>query len=74
MVALFIGAGFAAQARAATFTVTTTSDATGSCDPTVTAGCSLRQIIGYENGLSTTPSPPDTISLPAGFYDLGAAF
>ncbi len=32
--------------------------------------CSLRQLIDVENSLATTPSPPDTIALPAGTYDL----
>jgi hypothetical protein len=60
----------AAQARAATYTVGITSDATGTCSVPSSGKCSLRQLIGFENGLSSTPSPADTIVLPAGSYDL----
>ena len=46
-----------------------TTDATGTCTPT-SGKCSLRQLINYENGLTTTPNPTDTIVLPAGTYNL----
>ncbi len=57
---------FGAEASAATFTVGTTADPSGSCDPTVSA-CSLRQIIGF---VDTAPSPGSTIVVPSGTYDL----
>jgi IPT/TIG domain len=61
--------GFAAQARAATYTVGDTIDAGGTCAPD-SDKCSLRQLIDVENGLASTPSQPDTIVLPAGTYEL----
>jgi hypothetical protein len=62
---------FAAQAQGATFTVGTTSDTSpGTTCATFPSGCSLRQLIEHENGLTTTPIPPDTIVVPAGFYPL----
>ncbi len=61
---------FAAQARAATYQVGITNDATGTCTVPSSGKCSLRQLITYENGLSSTPNPADTIVLPAGSYDL----
>ncbi len=60
------GAGLAGPASAATFTVGTTADPSGSCNPTVSA-CSLRQIIGF---VDTAPSPGSTIVVPSGTYDL----
>ena len=67
---LFAAVGRVAQARAATYTVGTTSDPVGvACTPS-SGTCSLRELISYENALTTTPSPPDTIIVPAGAYDL----
>ena len=66
---LVAGLAFAAQAQAATFTVGVTTDATGTCTPT-SGKCSLRQLIDYENALTTAPNPTDTIVLPAGIYNL----
>ncbi len=63
------GAGFAARAKAATYTVAVTGDPTGTC-PLTSNKCSLRQLINDENALSTAPSPPDTIVLRAGNYTL----
>jgi hypothetical protein len=59
----------AAAAHAATYTVGTTSDTSGPCTPG-SGTCSLRQLVAYENALSPTPNPPDTIVVPAGFYFL----
>jgi hypothetical protein len=70
LVALAAGAGLAASAQAATYTVGTTSDLTGSCQEPNSGTCSLRQLIGYENGLTTAPSPPDVIVVPSGKYEL----
>jgi hypothetical protein len=67
---ILMGAGFVEQADAATFTVGTNSDPAGSCTPTSSSSCSLRQIINYENGLATTPNPVDTIVVPTGSYGL----
>ena len=47
-----------------------TNDATGTCDVPSSGKCSLRQLINFENGLTTVPSPTDTIVLPAGTYAL----
>jgi hypothetical protein len=72
-VALVLAAGwFAAAAPAATYTVGTTSDLTGTCQSPVSGKCSLRQLITYENNLPTTPNPVDTIVVPASanFYFL----
>ncbi len=63
----------AAAAGAATYTVGTTEDSTGECAP-ASGTCSLRQLIEYENSLSPTPGPSDTIVVPApegaAFYEL----
>ncbi len=73
LVALVVTAALAASASAATYTVGTTEDRIGECTP-ASGTCSLRQLIEYENSLSPTPSPPDTIVVPApegtGFYEL----
>ncbi len=70
MLSLVVVAGFAAQAKAATFTVGTTADtAAAGCAP-ASGTCSLRQLILYENARSTPPNPVDTIKVPAGSYDL----
>ena len=61
--ALSTAAWFAASAHAATYTVATTADNTGTCVP-ISGGCSLRQLIDYENGLAST-TPGDTIVIPA---------
>ena len=61
---------FVAQAQAATYQVGITNDATGTCDVPSSGKCSLRQLINFENGLTTVPSPTDTIVLPAGTYAL----
>jgi hypothetical protein len=70
VVALLTCSWFAAQAHAATYTVGTTTDTTGTCANPAGGQCSLRQLINYENSLKTTPNPPDTIIVPAGFYFL----
>jgi hypothetical protein len=67
--ALALGA-LAGPAQAATFTVGTTKDVLGTCANPATDVCSLRQLINYENGLATTPTPTDAIVVPAGNYDL----
>jgi len=59
-----------AAADAATYTVGTTTDVGGTC-PTPSSGtCSLRQLILYEDGLTSIPNPTDTIVVPAGIYQL----
>ena len=72
LLALASTAVLAASARAATYTVGTTEDTpSGEKCPAPTSGtCSLRQLIEYENGLATPPSPPDVIEVPAGEYAL----
>ncbi len=65
LLALAAVAGLATSAQAATYTVGTREDLTGSCENPASGGCSLRQIITYENSLSETPNPPDTIDVPA---------
>jgi hypothetical protein len=67
--ALSFAAWFATSAHAATYTVGTMSDSTGTCQSPSNGTCSLRQLIDYENALPSTPSPPDTIAVPAG-YDI----
>ena len=65
---LLCAIGLATQARAATYTVGTTSDPVGvACTPS-SGTCSLRGLLTYENSMKTTPSPPDTIMVPAGSY------
>ncbi len=67
-------AGLAASSQAATYTVGTLEDRTGTCEVPASGSCSLRQLIDYENSLLETPNPPDTIDVPApegvAFYDL----
>ncbi len=65
-------AGIASSAQAATYTVGTTSDTPSGekCPEPASDKCSLRQLIEYENGLTTPPSPPDIIVVPAGNYEL----
>ena len=63
------GAVFAARANAATYRVAMTGDPTGTC-PLTSNKCSLRQLINDENALTTAPSPPNTIKVPAGNYSL----
>ena len=65
-------AGVAASASAATYTVGTTKDETGTCAKPAAGTCSLRQLIDHENALATTPSPTDTIVVPAGKYALAS--
>ncbi len=72
LIVFFACTGFAAQAQAATYTVGTTSDTTGTCTNPAGAQCSLRQLIDYENALPAAPNPPDTIIVPAGSYALGS--
>ena len=70
---LFFAIGVATQARAATYTVGTTSDPVGvACTPS-SGTCSLRGLLTYENSMKTTPSPADTIMVPAGSYLLSQA-
>jgi len=66
---LAIAIAFAAPAQAATYTVGTVNDTTGTCQAPSSGTCSLRQLIDYENALPTTPSPVDTIVIPAN-YDI----
>jgi hypothetical protein len=56
----------APAAFAATYTVGTTSDATGTCANPSARMCSLRQVIAFENASGTN----DTIVVPAGSYTL----
>ena len=64
-------AALAGQAQAATFTVGTTFDTAPGTPCTPSSGtCSLRQLVEYENGLASTPNPPDTINVPAGSYSV----
>ncbi len=67
---LLAGVGFAATAQAATYTVGVTSDSTGTCSAPSSGKCSLRQLINYENGLTSIPNPTDTIVVPTGGYFL----
>ncbi len=75
-ITLFACAALAAQAQAATYTVGTNSDLTGTCANPAGGQCSLRQLIDYENGLASNHTPADTIVVPNGsngaaqFYDL----
>jgi hypothetical protein len=62
-------AGLASSAQAATYTVGTKEDLTVACAPE-SGKCSLRQIIDYENELTTPPSPPDVIVVPSDTYKL----
>jgi hypothetical protein len=70
MLALAAMAGLAASAQAATYTVGTKEDLTGTCANPASGTCSLRQLIEYEDALETTPSPPDIIVVPEGEYTL----
>ena len=65
LVGLAAVAVVAASARAATYTVGTTEDLTGTCQEPASGTCSLRQLVTYENSLLETPNPPDTIDVPA---------
>ncbi len=61
--------GFATRApaaAAATYTVGTISDTTGTCENPAAGTCSLRQLIAYENNAGTN----DTIVVPVGSYSL----
>ena len=58
----------AQAASAATFTVGTTSDTTGTCPNPAGGTCSLRQLITYENNAGTN----DTIVVPAGTYTISS--
>jgi hypothetical protein len=65
LLALVSTGGLAATAQAATYTVGTTEDLMGTCENPESGACSLRQLITYENSLTETPNPPDTIDVPA---------
>jgi hypothetical protein len=65
-----VGATLASSACAATYTVGTRKDTTGSCGSPPGGKCSLRQLIEYEDALPATPSPADTIVVPSGTYEL----
>lgn len=66
LAACIVLALIAATALADTYTVGTTADASGACNPT-TSPCSLRQVIAH---IHAHPFPPDTIIVPAGTYTL----
>ena len=66
LAACIVLALIAATALADTYTVGTTADASGACNPT-TSPCSLRQVIAH---IHSHPFPPDTIIVPAGTYTL----
>ena len=68
LAAVIASAAMAGPAIAATYTVGTTSDVDATCNP---AGgtCSLRELIGFENGLAPSTAG-DTIVVPAGLYGL----
>jgi hypothetical protein len=68
--AVLASGGLPASATAATYLVGTPSDVTGTCGSPASGPCSLRQLIEYENHLAVTPTPPDTIALPGGKYEL----
>jgi hypothetical protein len=70
LLAFGVGAGLATSAQAATYTVGTLSDETGTCPEPASGKCSLRQLVEYENALPTPPSPSDVITLPSGRYNL----
>jgi hypothetical protein len=70
LLALSVFVGLATSAQAASFTVGTTKDVSGTCASPAAGTCSLRQLIDYEDKLAATPSPPDTIVVPAGTYNL----
>jgi hypothetical protein len=63
-------AGLASSAQAATYTVGTHEDLTGTCAVPTSGTCSLRQLIEYEDALPETPSQPDVIVVPSGKYEL----
>ena len=65
LLVLVATAALAVSAQAATYTVGTREDLTGSCQEPASGMCSLRQLITYENSLLETPNPPDTIDVPA---------
>ena len=71
-VAIAVMAGLASAAQAASYTVGTFSDTPSGekCPEPASGTCSLRQLIEYENGLTTPPSPPDVIVVPKGEYEL----
>ena len=70
LLALVATAGMAASAQAANYTVGTKEDRGGTCKEPASGTCSLRELINYENELPSTPSPPDSIVVPSGKYDL----
>ena len=63
---LLAAVGRIAQAHAATYTVGITSDPVGAACTPSSGKCSLRELISYENGLTTTPNPPTRSGVPAG--------
>ena len=60
----------AARASAATYTAAAGDGSTTACPDPTTGTCTLRQLVLYENGLPSTPNPPDTIQVPSGTDDL----
>jgi hypothetical protein len=72
LLALAATVALAASAQAATYTVGMTSDTPSGekCSEPASGKCSLRQLLEYENGLTTPPSQPDVIVVPAGSYEL----
>jgi hypothetical protein len=64
--ALLLGAG-AGAAFGATYTVTTTGDVPGKCEPVPTTCTTLREAI---EAVDKAPSPPDVINLPTGTIEL----
>jgi hypothetical protein len=70
LVAVVAMAGLASSAQAATYTVGTHEDLTGTCEAPASGTCSLRQLIEYEDVRSEMPSQPDVIVVPSGKYEL----
>ncbi len=69
LLALVAVAALAASAQAANYTVGTTADVAGACEPASNT-CSLRQLIEYENGRPPQTESADAIIVPSGRYDL----
>ncbi|HEV3071725.1 MAG TPA: choice-of-anchor Q domain-containing protein [Solirubrobacteraceae bacterium] len=70
LLALAGAGGLAASAQAATYTVGTVEDLTGTCPSPASGTCSLRQLIAYENSLEPKKESADAIVVPSGKYNL----